>query len=93
LGQDLFGENTLIIDSKDYLSVSKGEVVEGVFEFKLPMLPNGEYAVMASVADGDYHSNIQHHMLHDALVVNVSSPKMRYGLVGIEFQNVALNKI
>ena len=66
---------------------------EGVFEFILPMLPNGQYAVMASVADGDAFDNLQHHWVHDALIINVSSSKIRYGLVGIPFERVELEVI
>jgi lipopolysaccharide transport system ATP-binding protein len=54
------------------------------------MLPNGEYAVMISVANGDLYKNVQHHLLHDALIINVSSSKIRWGLVGIPFERVVL---
>jgi lipopolysaccharide transport system ATP-binding protein len=45
---------------------------------------------MASVANGDLHSNVQHHWMHDALIINVFSSKIRYGLVGITFERVEL---
>jgi lipopolysaccharide transport system ATP-binding protein len=66
---------------------------EGIFEFRLPMLPNGQYAVMASVADGDLFNNIQHYWLHDALIINVSSSKVRYGLMGISFERIEMGVI
>ena len=91
LGQDLFGENTLPVYSEDNF-VSSGTVIESVFEFTMPMLPNGDYVVMCSLADGTLHDNIQHHYLHDALVVRVSSSKVRWGLVGINFKSVSLSK-
>jgi homopolymeric O-antigen transport system ATP-binding protein len=90
LGQDLFGENTLPFTDRTPIRVEPGAMFEGVFEFRLPMLPNGQYAVMASVADGDRYENIQHHWMHDALIVNVASSKIRYGLVGIPFERVEL---
>lgn len=93
LGQDLFGENTLACPTGEGMAVAAGEAFEGVFEFRLPMLPNGLYAVMASVADGDLYENVQHHWLHDALIISVSSSKVRYGLVGIAFERVALEVI
>jgi lipopolysaccharide transport system ATP-binding protein len=70
--------------------VRAGQDFKGEFVFRLPLLPNGQYAVMASVADGDLHNNVQHHWLHDALTITVSSSKIRYGLVGIAFQSVVL---
>jgi lipopolysaccharide transport system ATP-binding protein len=93
LGQDLFGENTLPFTKRVPTPVSAGRAFEGLFEFTLPMLPNGQYAVMASVADGDLHSNVQHHWMHDALIINVSSSKIRWGLVGISFQRAELEVV
>ena len=93
LGQDLFGENTLPFTNHVSTPIEAGMAFEGVFEFRLPMLPNGQYAVMASVADGDRFENLQHHWMHDALIINVSSSKIRYGLVGIPFERVELEVI
>jgi lipopolysaccharide transport system ATP-binding protein len=88
LGQDLFGENTLSTLQHKPLSVKAGEQFTSEFIFRLPMLPNGDYSVMASLADGDLHTHVQHHWLHDALLLHVSSSKVRYGLVGITFQSI-----
>ncbi|MCK4787832.1 MAG: ABC transporter ATP-binding protein, partial [Desulfobacteraceae bacterium] len=66
LGQDLFGENTLSFSTGHPSPVHADQEFVGEFVFRLPMLPNGEYAVMASVADGDRHGNVQHHYLHDS---------------------------
>lgn len=93
LGQDLFGENTLPFTNHVPTPAGAGMTFEGVFEFRLPMLPNGQYAVMVSVADGDLYDNVQHHWLHDALIINVSSKKIRWGLVGIPFERVELKVI
>jgi lipopolysaccharide transport system ATP-binding protein len=93
LGQDLFGENTLPFTNLAPTSIEVGMTFEGVFEFRLPMLPNGQYAVMASVADGDPYDNVQHHWMHDALILNVSSSKIRYGLLGIPFERVEIGVI
>jgi lipopolysaccharide transport system ATP-binding protein len=90
LGQDLFGENTLCIRDGGIVPVDAGETFEASFEFRLPLLPNGAYAVMASVADGDLAANVQHHWLHDALIIHVSSSAIRYGLVGIPFDDVRM---
>ncbi|WP_434151167.1 ABC transporter ATP-binding protein [Methylocaldum gracile subsp. desertum] len=93
LGQDLFGENTLPFTNRVPTPIKAGTTFEGIFEFRLPMLPNGQYAVMASVANGNLYDNIQHHWMHDALIINVSSSKIRYGLVGIPFERVELEVI
>jgi len=93
LGQDLFGENTLPFTDLNPRMVVAGSTFESEFVFRLPMLPNGQYAVMASLAEGDLHTNVQHHWLHDALILNVSSSKVRWGLVGIEFDKIDLRKV
>jgi len=90
LGQDLFGENTLAFTHLKPTPISAGRSFDGIFEFKLPMLPNGQYAVMVSVADGNIHEQIQHHWMHDALIITVSSSKVRYGLIGVPFERVEL---
>ena len=90
LGQDLFGENTLPFTDLNPRPVAAGEVIQGEFVFRLPMLPNGKFVVMAAFADGDLYNHVQHHWLHDALIINVSSSKVRWGLVGVEFENIEL---
>lgn len=90
LGQDLFGENTLPLTAHSPSHVPSGAKFKAVYTFRLPMLPNGSYAVMASVANGDLYDNVQHHYLHDALIINVSSSKVRWGLVGIPFEKIVL---
>ncbi len=93
LGQDLFGENTLPVTALHPRAVTANQEFEAEFIFVLPMLPNGSYVVMASAADGDLHNNTQHHYLHDALVIHVSSSKVRWGLVGLTFDQIALEAL
>lgn len=93
LGQDLFGENTLSFTNLNPLPVIAGNTLSAEYVFRLPMLPNGEYTVVASLGDGDLHSNVQHHWLHDALIINVSSSKVRWGLVGVHFEKVEMKEI
>lgn len=90
LGQDIFGENTLPFSATTSTPVKSGQKFKAEFDFVLPMLPNGQYAVMASVADGDLLNNTQHHYLHDAYIINVSSSKVRWGLAGLKFDRVIL---
>jgi lipopolysaccharide transport system ATP-binding protein len=93
LGQDLFGENTLAFTNLAPRSVPAGQSFEGKFIFRLPMLANGDYAMMASVADGHQFDNTQHHYMHDALVLSVASSKMRFGIMGLQFEQVSLDVV
>ena len=90
LGQDLFGENTLSFTSLKKTCVFAGQSIKAIFCFQLPMLPNGQYAVVASIAEGNLHDHVQHHWLHDALIITVSSSNVRWGLVGVPFDHVSL---
>jgi lipopolysaccharide transport system ATP-binding protein len=92
LGQDLLGENTLPFTNQQELPVQAGEHFAAEFTFRLPMLPNGDYSVMTSLADGDLYNHVQHHWLHDSLLLHVVSSKVRYGLVGVEFKNMNFYK-
>lgn len=91
LGQDLFGENTLRITLEGHeIPLLAGQSVTAAFNFSLPLLPNGQYAVACSIADGNLHDNTQHHFIHDALIVTVSSKQARWGLVGIACDQIRL---
>ncbi len=92
LGQSLFGEHTYTYVNPPLL-VNAGEKIKALFKFQIPQLPNGEYAITVSIAEGSPIEHKQHHWLHDAIVFKVTSNKLRYGLVGIPFQSVSLNKI
>jgi lipopolysaccharide transport system ATP-binding protein len=93
LGQDLFGENTLSFTALQPQVITEGQQFRAEFVFKLPMLPNGDYSIMTSLADGDLYNHVQHHWLHNALILHIVSSKVRYGLVGIEFKKAELLKI
>jgi lipopolysaccharide transport system ATP-binding protein len=93
LGQDLFGDNTLsTAQSNTAITLSAGDRATGTFRFRLPLLPNGQYAIACSIADGDLHENTQHHFIHDALILTVSSTKNRWGLVGIACDEISLER-
>lgn len=92
LGQNLFGEHTYTYLDQQ-LTMAPGERVEARFNFQLPMLPNGEYSMTVSIAEGDPEIHTQHHWLHDAVRIRVASTKLRYGLVGICFNQVSLKPV
>ena len=62
-----------------------GVTFDVVFVFILPLLSDGQHTVMALVADGTLSENLQPHCMHDALIINVSFSKVRYGLLCISF--------
>ncbi|WP_045761019.1 ABC transporter ATP-binding protein [Xanthomonas albilineans] len=92
LGQSLFGEHTYTYVQPP-MQVEAGTCLEASFRFTLPLLPNGEYSMTVSIADGDPYANTQHCWLHDAVLIRVASSKLRYGLVGIPFDEVMMRRV
>jgi len=89
LGQALFGHNTF--DEKvPSEPLPGGSNVRAEFVFRLPLLPNGDYSITAAFADGDLLDHVQHHWLHDAVLLSVRSTSPRYGLVGIPFESIRM---
>lgn len=92
LGQHLLGENTLITrESQGIISTKAGDILIARFKVWFPMLPSGEYLLMASIADGTLESHIQHHWTEDAVIINVSASAVRYGLVGAFLKEASLH--
>lgn len=90
LGQELFGENTVPFSRKIPSTISVGQEFSGEFVFRLPMLQNGQYVVMASLANGTTEEHVHHHYVHDAFIINVYSSQIRFGIVGIAFESTVL---
>lgn len=89
LGQSLFGQHTFGAITAS--AANAGQTLAAKFTFLLPMLPNGEYSMTVSIADGTPAQHVQHHWLHDAMVIRVASSQERHGLVGIPFKHVSLS--
>lgn len=92
LGQSLFGEHTYTYIQPP-MQVDAGTTLEASFQFTLPLLPNGEYSMTVSIADGDPYNHTQHAWLHDAVLIRVASSRLRYGLVGIPFDAVTMVRV
>ncbi len=92
LGQELFGENTIPFTKGKQFTVMAGQELKAEFTFRLPTLQDGQYVVMTSLANGDSYNHVQHHYVHDALIINVYSSKLRFGIVGVPFEAVSMVK-
>ena len=91
LGQALFGENTFFAkDSISKKQADPGDEITAIFKLVFPMLPTGDYTLMASIAEGDLTSHVQHHWTEDAVLIKVSSSRVRYGLVGAFISHVSM---
>jgi len=88
LGQVVFGENTypnygdrgLIIDEKQTIQVG--------FEFVMPSLQQGDYSITIAVAQGTQADHLQHHWVHDALIIHSRPDRIYSGLIAVPMNKV-----
>lgn len=90
LGQSLFGENTFVSYAGSPVRAAPGEVLRAIFEFRMPIMPPGEYSVCAAIANGTQVHHVQHHWINDALVFRSISDSVSTGLVGIPMRRIDL---
>lgn len=90
LGQVIFADNTfLVFEHSPQPVAQRGELVAR-FEFRLPVLPSGDYGIAVAVADGSQETHVQHHWMHDALIVRVHASSVCFGLVGVPMRKITL---
>ncbi|MDB5415463.1 MAG: hypothetical protein JWR10_3798 [Rubritepida sp.] len=75
LGQSLLGDNTTDLAAAQPLSMRAGEVAEARFRFRIPRLSSGHYTISPAFASGTQQNHVAHHWIHDALVLDVHSPR------------------
>ena len=91
LGQVVFADNTFLVYQHSPQSIAQGCVLVARFEFRLPVLPSGDYSIAVALAEGSQSNHIQHHWMHDALIVRVHASSVCFGLVGIPMRKITLN--
>jgi lipopolysaccharide transport system ATP-binding protein len=90
-GRELFGENTYSITNNRNCRVYYHNTITAKFKFKLPMLRNGDYVVMAALSSGNPYKHTHHHYVHEGLIVSVLHEKLVFGLVGIDLIDKNIN--
>ena len=93
LGQQLFGTNTYSDDGPSAPAAEEGQLIESMFEFRMPYLPRGRYTFDIAVADGTYHQHVQAIWMYDALVLESLFIPRSTGLVGIPYRAVGLKVV
>jgi lipopolysaccharide transport system ATP-binding protein len=92
-GENLFGDNTFECYQNNPVRLSAGEVLEAVFEFEMPRLPSGEYAMHAAIADGTQDEHVQHQWFHNCLTMTSLYHGKTGVLVGIPMHGISLKKL
>ena len=90
LGQPLFGDNTHITYLQKPLEILSDQEFSTFFEFRMPILPIGDYSVTVALAEGSQHEHIQHHWIHEALVFKSHASSASSGLIGIPMSNIKI---
>ncbi len=90
LGQVIFADNSFLIYQFNPKSVAKGNKLIARFEFRLPVLPAGDYSISVAIADNSQDSHVQHHWIHDCLIVRVHASSICFGLVGVPMKRISL---
>jgi ABC-type polysaccharide/polyol phosphate transport system ATPase subunit len=95
--KDTYGNQILSINTAAYEFAcaprKAGEKVVFRFAFKFPLIRNGEYSISYAVAEGTQMAHVEHHWVHDALVIQVANhgPKNSLGCYMV-IEDVALSE-
>ena len=92
LGQTIFGDNTFFTYRTDPISAIQGEIITTHFDFRMPTMPVGDYAITVAVATGTQEAHVQQHWIHDALVFQSHASRVGFGLVGVPMQAIVISK-
>lgn len=90
LGQTIFGDNTFLVFQHNPTLVAQGAELVARFTFRIPVLPTGDYSIAAAVAEGTQANHVQHHWMHDALIVRVHASSVFFGLVRVPMNKITL---
>lgn len=94
LGQAVFTESTTWAFDGQYgagkLEFLPGDVVRVDFDHKVPNLFEGDYAITVAVAEGYGHDHVQHHYMHEALILRSIGRRLVHGITGFADLRVAI---
>ncbi|NYE30216.1 lipopolysaccharide transport system ATP-binding protein [Rhodanobacter sp. K2T2] len=89
-GLSLFGDNTYLSYLNNPIALAPGEECCASFEFRMPVLPGGDYSISVAVSDGTQNSHVVHQWKHDAIILSSHSSQVSTGLIGIPMRSVRL---
>lgn len=89
-GLSLFGDNTYLSYLDQPVELRAGEDWYCRFDFRMPILPAGEYAISVAVSDGSQQSHVVHQWIHDALILTSHSSQVSTGLIGVPMRSIVL---
>jgi lipopolysaccharide transport system ATP-binding protein len=90
VGQPLFGDNTYLRYLGQPVSLASGTELTACFEFSMPVLPSGTYAISVAVASGTQEDHVLEEWIEEALHFESHSGSTVQGMVGIPMHQVYL---
>ena len=93
LGQTIFGDNTYLTTRLRTTVVSSGDFLVAHFDFRMPIMREGDYTMSVAIAEGTQQDHVQHHWLHEALAFHVHAKTICVGLVGVPMQNIEMSVV
>jgi len=91
LGQTIFGDNTYLTTRFQPVSVSPDHFLVVHFDFRMPIMREGDYTMSVAIAEGTQQEHVQHHWLYEALAFHVHAKTICVGLIGVAMQNIEMN--
>ncbi|MDQ3039989.1 MAG: Wzt carbohydrate-binding domain-containing protein, partial [Pseudomonadota bacterium] len=91
LGQHLVGDNSYLAYAAAPVTTTAGQELEASFEFRMPLLPKGQYSFDIALANGTQLEHQQAQWLHDAIVLESHSTSVSTGLVGVVMRRISLS--
>lgn len=92
-GQPLFGDNTYLTYKDNSIELDPGDSIQLTFEFRMPILPVGDYAITLAVSDGTQSEHVMQEWIHDAIVISSRSTSISTGLIGIPMRRIERSAI
>ncbi|KAF1691587.1 ABC transporter ATP-binding protein [Pseudoxanthomonas koreensis] len=92
-GQPLFGDNTYLSMLDSPMRVAAGDRARVEFEFQMPILPSGVYAISLAVSEGTQKSHTVHQWVHEAILLTSTASSIATGLVGIPMRRIGVVKM
>jgi len=90
-GQYVITESTDSYLRSEAIQVEAHCEVEAEFRMRLPSLVRGEYTLDVAFAEGPGEDHVQHHWLHDVLVLTVINNNVVHGMSGASSLTVRLS--
>ena len=90
LGQNLFGDNSYLSYIDQKIDIKSDSKFGCSFWFRMPILPPGDYSIAVAVAEGTQQNHIQHHWIHDAILLQSHASSNHFGLIGIPMSKIEL---